>query len=452
MCVPINSYKSAILLLTKVIYINIDLPFTDDNQGSEYYLANGPAGLSYTVYLTTSEVYTISFTILDTATGNLTTASVKPGEALTYAFKSASVYFTNLYLTHSIIIKSTSRKLHAFIEYTQIRQSDAFLALSKPITTQSENDEYQYIVVGDTPAIALTATSNCTHATMATFGSRSSLSAGKPELSEFMLQEGETMVKINSDIYSTVITANKPISVLALSDCIGYGGNTYGTHCNPIFRTEQMLPVHEWGSQFVISHIGKWKRDVQYRRNQVRVISSEDDVSITISCPLTRNESITEVISKKGNWFQCNFEGDFYCWIKGNGSISVIQYFDVGVDYSMTMVPSLQQYTNHYALPPIQSKALLKVDYINIYIPVPHFQPDQIFLDGTSLEELGMQFNPIWDNSGDVVAYVTTATFSDGKVHSLNHSNELAGIGVVMYGSSYALPGGLYHQIREGKN
>jgi hypothetical protein len=92
---------------------------------------------------------------------------------------------------------------------------------------------------------------------------------------------------------------------------------------------------------------------------------------------------------------------------------------------------------------------LLKADYINVYIPVPHFQPDQIFLDGTSLEELGMQFNPIWDNSGDVVAYVTTAIFSDGKVHSLNHSNELAGIGVVMYGSSYALPGGLYHQIRE---
>jgi hypothetical protein len=419
-----------------------------DNQGSEYYLANGPAGLSYTVYLTTSEVYTISFTMLDTATGNLTTASVKPGEALTYyAFESASVYFTNLYLTHSIIIKSTSKKLHVFVEYTQFRRNDAFLALSKPIRTPSGDGEYQYIVVGDTPAIALTATSNCTHATMATFGSRSSLSAGKPELSEFMLQEGETMVKSNSDIYSTVITANKPISVLALSECTEGFGLVSGVYCVPFFRVEQILPVHEWGSQFAISHIGEWKNDPQYRRSQFRVISAEDDVSITVSCSHARNEIITEILSKKGKWSHFQFEGEFYCWIEGNGSISVIQYSDVGYDYFMTVVPSLQQYTNHYVLPPIQSNALLKADYINIYIPVPHFQPDQIFLDGTSLEELGMQFNPIWDNSGDAVAYVTTANFSDGKVHSLNHTKNLAQIGVVMYGASYALPGGLHNQI-----
>ena len=386
---------------------------------------------------------------MDTATGNLTSGLVKPGEALTYAFKSASKYIRNLLWTHSIIIKSTSKKLHVFVEYTQVRRNDAFLALSKPITTPSGN-EYQYIVVRNTPAITLTATSNCTHVTIAAFGSRSSLSASKPELSEFMLQEGETMVKSNSDIYSTVITANKPISVLALSGCTSVFGVS-ASRCVPFFRVEQILPVHEWGSQFAISHIGEWKYDPPYRSNQVLVISAEDDVSITVSCSHARNESITEILSKKGKWSHFQFEGDFYCWIEGNGSISVIQYFDVGYDYFMTIVPSLQQYTDHYVLPPIQSKALLKADYINIYIPVPHFQPDQIFLDGTSLEELGMQFNPIWDNSGDIVAYVTTAKFSDGKVHSLNHTNNLASIGVVMYGASYALPGGLNHQIGEGK-
>ena len=68
------------------------------------------------------------------------------------------------------------------------------------------------------------------------------------------------------------------------------------------------------------------------------------------------------------------------------------------------------------------------------------------------MEELDLQFNPIWDKSKVVVAYVTTANFSDSAVlvHSLNHTNNLAQIGVVMYGSSYALPGGLHHHIGEG--
>ena len=70
----------------------------------------------------------------------------------------------------------------------------------------------------------------------------------------------------------------------------------------------------------------------------------------------------------KGSWWQFEFEVDFYCWIEGNGSMSVIQYSDVGEDHSMTIVPSLQQYTNHYALPSIQSRGLLGAEYINIYI------------------------------------------------------------------------------------
>ena len=425
------------------------ISITAGNQGSAYYLANGPSGLSYTVYLTTSEVDPISFTILDTATGNLTTASVKPGEALTYNFASDSIYTTDFYMIHSIIIKSTSKKLHVFVEYTQVRQSDTFLAQSNPIKHSSGNDEYQYIVVGNTPAIALTATSNCTHVTIATFSNESSLNTMKPEVSEFILQEGETMVKINSDSYSTMISANRPISVLAVSDCLQIVGLS-GFRCVPIFRVEQILSVHEWDSQFVISHIGEWKSDAKYRRNQVRLISSEDNVIITMSCSRARNRSITVKFPKKGSWHQIDFTGDFYCWIEGNGSMSVIQYFDVGLDYTMTIVPSLQQYTNHYALPSIQSKGLLKADYINIYIPVPHFQPHQILLDGTSLEELGMQFNPIWDKSGEVVGYVTIANFSDNAVfvHSLTHTKNLARIGVIMYGVSYAHPGGLYHQYK----
>jgi hypothetical protein len=62
-----------------------------------------------------------------------------------------------------------------------------------------------------------------------------------------------------------------------------------------------------------------------------------------------------------------------------------------------------------------------------------------------------MQFNPIWDKSGEVVGYVTIANFSDNAVfvHSLTHTKNLARIGVIMYGVSYAHPGGLYHQYKD---
>jgi hypothetical protein len=430
-----------------------------DKQGSQYFIANGPSGLNFTIFVTTSERDPIFVTMTDTSTRNQTTAQVNARQVLTFTVESDTITSELMYLTYSIIITSASENLYVFVQYTQLHPSDGFLAIPKSTDPpKGDHDmDYQYIVVGEVPAISLTATANCTLVSISSVSNESSLNGMRAhkEHVKFLLQQGETMVILDHNSYSNIIYSSKFLSVLAGAECdswSGFGSALFPHECSPEFYIEQLPPIHEWGKQFAITPIGERKDGAMSILNQVRVISSQNSVVVTINCSSTRNESTIQTTLSKGHWYQHKLVGDFYCWIEGNGSISVVQYFRTNRMHSMTIVPSLQQYTNHYALPSMQSR-VHGSDYINIYIPVQYFQPDEIFLDGASLEEHGLQFKPIRDNSGEVAVYTTTANFSDRRqlFHSLSHSTDEAEFGVVMHGSKYAYPGGLHHGRGEGK-
>ena len=405
--------------------------------------------------MATSEKNYITFTISDPTTSSSTVGHVKVGEIVKHTFMRPGInYPTGLYQAKSISIKSPSKELVVFGEFILVGEEtdEGFLALPKKEAPLGHIGNYTYIVVLDSviPAVAIAATTDCTGITIVTSKGVTFFNSFYPHnisLSsvEFILQAGEVFVlkgissrpKLNGTL---IITSNKPLSVISGSDCglPGAKGPPIQWFCSVDYFLEQMPSVHEWGTRFAVSPV-----NLKHSEGHIRVISSEDDV--TISCNCSSKLAIADVIYlQKGDWFDIHQNFNIYCWIEANKGIMVIQY--VRSSDFMIIIPPTQQYSNHYFLPAIQSSLPWGTDYINILIPKEYFQPHQIFLDGTSLEDHGLQFVTIRDNTGDIVVYTAVANFTDSStpVHNLTHSNDFARFGVVMYGSDYGHPGGLY--------
>ena len=403
------------------------------------------------MYITTSEDSSIPYTIYDTSTGLTKYYTIKAGDGPTHRFEHDNFVLedVHVYRSKGIIIKSPSESLSVFGEYllsNELVANDGFLALPKSKPSTSANEEYSYLVIGDSdsPAMAVAATTNCTLVTITTvqelgFGS---LNLESGSSIDFVLQEGETLV-INSlfdvaQFHGMIITANHPISVSSGSQCFHKG---IGLDQDCYHLVEQIPPLHEWGTQFAVSPI----QNTQEYNGMIHVISSKNDTLITINCSSYQGVLNLERIVHKGELFELTLSQTSYCWIESDEGILVIQYFDPVKKIFMMIVPSIQQYSNRFALPAVESR-LFGTDYINVHIPLEYYQPDQIFIDGMSFEEHKLTFTPIVNSSGDTVVYATYISFSTHSVkfHYLYHSDDLARLGVQLYGVHYGYPGALH--------
>ena len=385
------------------------------------------------VYVTTSdsEADYVTFTISDPVTDNLIYNHVSVGEVFKYHFSPKNYPF-EFFQAESLIIKSSSNKLVVFGEF--ISESDevrdgSFLALPKERGPPDHMGNYTYILWDY--YVTLAASSSCTSVTLVESNSEDEEKPfQEPEFLSryyFILQEGE-VIAIETDNYVKIITSNQPLSVIS---------GSYVDRGHLI--AEQVPPVHEWGKRFAVSP-GMIE---SYIKSRIYLISSQRNVSISINCSLS---GVVQLLLQKGGYTTYYSEKNDYCWIEADKGILV--YFRV--NSLLMIVPSIDQYSNNYFLPMIQSS---ETTYMNIFIPKEYFQPNQIFLDGTSLEDHNLQFSSIWDNTGDIVVYATVAKFSDASfsVHRLSHSNDFAHFGVLVYGSDYGHPGGLYHPRYKGE-
>ena len=90
--------------------------------------------------------------------------------------------------------------------------------------------------------------------------------------------------------------------------------------------------------------------------------------------------------------------------------------------------------------------------YLNIIIPTEHYQPDQIFLDGQSLQSLALEFVAITHN-GQTMVYGCQVEVN-ATTHTLVHGNSRGVFGVISYGFattvSYGHIGGIrFPQLSE---
>ena len=111
----------------------------------------------------------------------------------------------------------------------------------------------------------------------------------------------------------------------------------------------------------------------------------------------------------------------------------------------MALVPAIKHYTSSLTLPVVNSTLNHFTHYLNIIIPAEHYQPDQIFLDGHSLQSLALECVAII-HDGQTMAYGGQLEVN-ATTHPLTHGNSRGVFGVISYGFpqevSYGHVGGM---------
>ena len=392
--------------------------------------------------MTTAERQPVAFTVSAPGTGYSANGTAQYGEVATFAFDASEYALSNTSdRTKAIIVRTDSHcELTVYAGDLMTGAGDSLLALSKQPDLGPNNYEYIVASYSTVPnalslsAVAIIAQYDDTQLSISPsphnmFGN----ALIQPNLE---LQEGETfLIESSNDLTGLLVASNKPLAVL---------------FCDPFI--EQVPPVFTWGRQFATAPLkGRQAYDV------FRVVASEDSTEVMVTC----SSSSTANPERVTNMYQLN-ERDFaefnvssnqYCFIQGSSNILVLQYSagfhadNTAGDPTMITVPALTQYCNHYSLPTIgpSDGSINFTHQMNIFIPTPFYQLDQIFLNNQPLSSYNLNFTVI-EQDGAPQVYASQVDLTEG-VHTLYHTGPAATLGVVMYGfapdTSYGHPGGL---------
>ena len=253
------------------------------------------------------------------------------------------------------------------------------------------------------------------------------------------LHRAETLlIAFVGDLTGTKVTSNKPISFFSGNQCPYIPSGVRA--CDQIL--EQLPPVEAWGKQFATAPLKTRKSfDV------FRMVASESSTTVNISCVHTNSaQGYVDTISlNEGGFADVQVSSTDFCWMEADKCILLLQ-FAVGqtADYVqsdpfMALVPAVSHYTNSVTLPIVNFPLNDFTHYLNIIIPAEHYQPDQIFLDGQSLQSLSLEFVAIVHN-GETMAYAAQVEVN-ATTHTLIHGSSTGLLGVVSYelafGASY---------------
>ena len=247
------------------------------------------------------------------------------------------------------------------------------------------------------------------------------------------LARAETLlIACIGDLTGTKVTSNRPISFFSGDQCTNIPSGV--PHCDQI--VEQLPPVEAWGRQFATAPL---KTRISF--DVFRFVASENTTTVSISCVLSNGTQgyVDKFHLSEGGFVDVQVRSTHFCWIEADKRILILQFAVgqtaddvVSSDPFMASVPAVSHYTNTFTLPIVDSSLNDFTHYLNIIIPAEHYQPDQIFLDGQSLQSLALEFVAIVHN-GETIAYATQVTVS-ATTHTLIHGNSTGVIGVVSYG------------------
>lgn len=432
------------------------LSLGQDNQGNEFYItfiANLPpdSTVQLAVFVTTAETSPVSFSVTTSTSSDSGIATA--GTVQTFTYPSTYQLQSATDRDKWIHVKAEgSKKIIVYGANERAFTTDTFLAL--PIQADS-SDVYTYIAVmednlGYNSEIGIVASTYNTQVsitlTQSTYVGTTYTAAGST--TQITLQEADTLLIASLyDLSGTVVSSNKPISFFSGHECTNVPNGI--RWCDHI--VEQLPPTENWGSRFATAPLL-----TRTAYDRFRLVAAEDSTSVYIDCTRSDDSSgySTNVNLDAHEYFAVNIPSTDFCWIEGSHRILVVQ-FSVGQeadgvisDPFMAMVPPVDQYSNAYTLATVPSVVQEYNHYMSIFIPTAFYQPDQIYLNGLTLTQAGLQFTSI-KRFGTVEVYAARATVPEG-VQTLHHTNQLAKLGVLMYGygsyNSYGYPGGLQLQ------
>ena len=427
-----------------------------DHSGSSFYVTFLPLP-DVNLYeeakllITTPEHVPVTFTVSAPGNGYFQTATVEPGGVKEFTFSREEFTLRNTTDRSKgiIITADRGRQITVYAVQDIAYAPDSFLVLP-PLdleictytyiaamihTLDGVNIDIGYrdihALIGivspeDDTLLTVTPTQNVTIGTV---------SATAGESVNFTLHKAESLlIAFVGDLTGTKVTSKKPISFFSGDQCTNVPSGVHA--CDQI--VEQLPPVEAWGRQFATAPL-----KTRQSFDVFRIVAAENSTMVNISCMLNNGiKGYTGTFSlNEGGFVDVEISSSNYCWMEADKSILLLQ-FAVGTtadnvlsDPFMALVPAVSHYTNLYTLPIIDSSLNNFTHYLNIIIPTEHYQPDQIFLDGQSLQSLAVEFVAITHN-GQTMAYGCQVEVN-ATTNTLVHGNSKGLIGAMSYGFAY---------------
>ena len=245
------------------------------------------------------------------------------------------------------------------------------------------------------------------------------------------------------DTCGTVIVTDKPVSVFSGLECSNVPRSILA--CDHL--VEQFPPVSTWGTRFVTVPL-------KYRAafDVFRFIAANNCTDVCISCinSIGRPASSWTFTLDEAEYHETNITSNEYCIVKSTNRLLVLQYSVGRVadgnhtgDPFMAVLPPADRFSNNLTFANYDSSVQTYKHVVNVVIPAAFFQPDSIFLDNSRLSDLTFEAVAIPD--GYRIAYYGVRVDIEAGSHTLYHTNQHAGFGILMYGftfgASYGYPG-----------
>ena len=413
------------------------------------------------LFVSTPERVPVNFTVSAPGTGYFHRSTVDPGGVKEFAFRGQDYALRNTTDRSKGIIITAENDKQVFVYGAQfaIYSTDSFLALPPhnlgvalytyiaamihTLDGGNFNGTFQDIhsLVGvvsteDNTLLTITPTQNVTIG-------NDIVEAG--DSIAITLHRAETLlIAFVGDLTGTKVTSNRTVSFFSGDQCTNVPSGVQ--YCDQI--VEQLPPVEAWGRQFATAPL---KTRMSF--DVFRFVASENSTTVNISCTLSSGNHgyDDEFILNEGGFADVQVNSTDFCWMEADKSILLLQFAvgrtvdSVPSDPFMAPFPAVSHYTNSLTVPIMNSSLNDFTHYLNIIIPAEHYQPDQIFLDGQSLQSLSLEFVDIVHN-GETMAYAAQVTVS-ATTHTLIHGNSTGLLGAVSYGfapdCSYGHMGGI---------
>ena len=231
------------------------------------------------------------------------------------------------------------------------------------------------------------------------------------------------------DLSGTIITANKPISVLSGDKCANVGGGA----CDHLAAF--LLPVKNWGKEFVVATTGSMNKGVG---DIFRVFAYENNTIVRRA-----GREISDLSS--GEFTEIDLGGgDLASSINCSKPCQVVQYvkgyrtgFGYHADPSIIILPSIKQFLSYY--------------HVNFFA-LSHYRRHSVTLlikrsynDGLVMNGIRMRGLP-WETIIGTEYTWTVANVSTFDSVTIFHTSPEATFGLLVFGEgnyvSYGYPGG----------
>ena len=219
-----------------------------------------------------------------------------------------------------------------------------------------------------------------------------------------------------TDLTGSRIVSNKPLTVISGHEC----GNVPSTQPSCEHLTQQIPPTSTWGWEFLLVPFGGRNVGQYYK-----IVSSQNNTMVTRTC----NSVIsTRKLSTPGDSFTFFTSTSTYCFVTSDKPVLVAQ-LGVG-DPIISILPSLNQYTNHYSFFSLNTSDF-NIHQISVSVLAQYYQPSSIRLDD---QPISCSWSPIYNNGGILVGYGCHRSVTGGMTHVVSHDNLDGRLAVLVYG------------------